>query len=200
MKRLVVLASGAGSNLQAVLDACAAGTVAAEVVGVVSNKTGSGALERARRAGVADVAVPLDLVGGETRAAYDSRLAEAVLDLRPDFVVCAGWMRILSMSFLKHFDHQVINLHPALPGELAGVDAIARAHHEGRDGLRTRTGVMVHYVVDEGVDDGPLIGHIDVELVPGESLDDLTQRVHAAEHRLLVDTLTALCDPQRRCP
>jgi phosphoribosylglycinamide formyltransferase-1 len=195
MKRLVVLASGAGSNLQAVLDACAAGTIDAEVVGVVSNKTMSGALERARAAGIAAIAVPIDLLGGETRSTYDSRLAEAVLDLHPDLVVCAGWMRILSMSFLKHFDHRVINLHPALPGELAGVDAIARAHHEGRDGLRTRTGVMVHYVVDEGVDDGPVIDRVEVPLDVGETLDELTARIHAAEHRLLVDTLTTLCNP-----
>ncbi|MFT3854136.1 MAG: phosphoribosylglycinamide formyltransferase [Ilumatobacteraceae bacterium] len=195
MKRLVVLASGTGSNLQAILDACAAGTLAAEVVGVVSNKTASGALAKARAAGVPDVAVPIDLVGGETRAAYDSRLADAVLDLRPDYVVCAGWMRILSMSFLKHFDHQVINLHPALPGELAGVDAIARAHREGRDGLRTRTGVMVHHVVDEGVDDGPLLAQVEVPLVDGETLDELIARIHAAEHRVLVDTLTTLCAP-----
>ena len=195
MKRLVVLASGAGSNLQAVLDACAAGTIAAEVVGVVSNKTLSGALQRARTAGIPAIAVPLDLVSGETRATYDARLAEAVLELRPDLVVCAGWMRILSMSFLKHFDRQVINLHPALPGELAGVDAIARAHHEARDGLRTRTGVMVHYVVDEGVDDGPLIDLVEVPFVPGETLDDLTARMHAAEHCLLVTTLNTLCDP-----
>lgn len=193
MKRLVVLASGAGSNLQAILDACAAGTIAAEVVGVVSNRTASGALARARAAGIADVAVPIDLVGGETRAAYDSRLAEAVLDLQPDYVVCAGWMRILSMSFLKHFDHQVINLHPALPGELAGVDAIARAHREGRDGLRARTGVMVHHIVDEGVDDGPVLAQVEVPLVDGETLDELTARIHATEHELLVGTLATLC-------
>ena len=195
MKRLVVLASGTGSNLQAILDACSAGTIAAEVVGVVSNRPASGALVKAIEAGVPAHAVPHDRLLGETRSAYDSRLAEVVLELQPDYVVCAGWMRILSMSFLKHFDHQVINLHPALPGELAGVDAIARAYHEGRDGLRTRTGVMVHYVVDEGVDDGPLIAHTEVPLVDHEGLDGLTARIHDAEHRLLVDTLTMLCDP-----
>jgi len=195
MKRLLVLASGTGSNLQAILDACHDGTIAAEVVGVVSNRPASGALTRATEAGVPARVVPHDRLVGETRSAYDSRLADTVLDLAPDYVVCAGWMRILSMSFLKHFDHQVINLHPALPGELAGVDAIARAYHEGRDGLRTRTGVMVHYVVDEGVDDGPLIAHAEVPLVDGEGLDELTARIHDAEHRLLVDVLTTLCDP-----
>ncbi len=162
MKRLVVLASGEGTNLQALLDACAAGEIAAEVVGVVSNRSMSGALVRARAAGIEAVAVASASLSGETRSEYDSRLADAVLDLSPDLVVCAGWMRILSMSFLKHIDHQVINLHPGAPGELAGVDAINRAHVEGRDGLRTRTGVMVHYIVDEGVDDGPVIDWVEV--------------------------------------
>jgi folate-dependent phosphoribosylglycinamide formyltransferase PurN len=70
----------------------------------------------------------------------------------------------------------------------------AGAHHEGRDGLRTRTGVMVHYIVDEGVDDGPLIDWVEVPIVDGETLDELTTRMHAAEHRLLVESLTKLCD------
>lgn len=195
MKRLVVLASGAGSNLQAILDACAAGRICAEVVGVVSDKPFAGALDRARGVGIPAMALPIDRAGGESRAGYDVRLAGAVLALSPDYVVCAGWMRILSMSFLTHFDHQVVNLHPALPGELAGVGAIARAHDEGRDGLRSRTGVMIHYVVDEGVDNGPLIDHVEVPLLPSDTLDDLTARVHAAEHELLVATLSTLCEP-----
>jgi phosphoribosylglycinamide formyltransferase 1 len=187
MKRLVVLASGEGTNLQAVLDACAAGVIDAEVVGVVSNRPASGALVRARRADVADVALPVG--PGEARPSYDARLAAAVLELRPDLVVCAGWMRILSMSFLRHFERQVVNLHPAAPGELVGVGAIARAHGEGL----ARTGVMVHYIVDEGVDDGPVIDWIEVPMIDGESLDSLTARMHDVEHRLLVDTLAMLC-------
>jgi formyltetrahydrofolate-dependent phosphoribosylglycinamide formyltransferase len=186
-KRLVVLASGEGTNLQAVLDACAAGRIAAEVVGVVSNKPQSGALGRARVAGVPAIAVVAE--PGEARADYDARLAAVVVDLRPDLVVCAGWMRILSMAFLGHFDRRVVNLHPAAPGQFAGVAAIQRAHEERRD----RTGVMVHYIVDEGVDDGPLIDWVEVPLVDGESLDALTARIHAVEHRLLVDALATLC-------
>jgi phosphoribosylglycinamide formyltransferase-1 len=194
MKRLVVLASGEGTNLQAVLDACAAGAIDAEVVGVVSNHARAGALARATAAGVPAVAVVAAKLQAEPRADYDVRLAAAVLDMKPDLVVCAGWMRILSMAFLQHFDHQVVNLHPGAPGELAGVNAINRAHHEGRDGLRTRTGVMVHYIVDEGVDDGPLIDWVEVPIVDGETLDELTTRMHDVEHRLLVDSLAKLCD------
>ena len=194
MKRLVVLASGEGTNLQAILDACASGAVCAEVVAVVSNKSGSGALRRATAAGIEALHVGTAPSGVETRAEYDARLADAVLACQADYVVCAGWMRILSMSFLRHFDKQVINIHPSLPGELVGADAIRRAYQEQTHGHRRRTGVMVHYIVDEGVDNGPIIDHVEVEMRPGESFDALTERMHAVEHRLLVDTLAQLCE------
>src|SRR6188472_3149398 len=115
-RRLVVLASGSGSNLQAVLDACAAGTIAAQVALVVTNRPDAGALDRAARAGVR--AVTLAPLADEPRSEYDTRLAEVVASARPDHVVLAGWMRILTMSFLGRFPGQVVNLHPALPGEL----------------------------------------------------------------------------------
>jgi phosphoribosylglycinamide formyltransferase-1 len=201
--RLVVLASGAGSNLQAVLDACAAGVIGAEVVLVVTNRPDAGALERAARAGVRAVALaPLE---GQARSDYDEGLADVVAGARPDVVVLAGWMRILSMAFLARFPGRVVNLHPALPGELPGTHAIERAHDEARAGARTRTGVMLHLVPDEGIDDGPVLATVEVPIEPGDSLDALTERVHAAEHRLLVDTLARLCagagtDPMIRTP
>lgn len=191
--RIVVLASGAGSNLQAVLDACAAGELQADVVAVVSDRAGAGALERASRVGVA--AVHLGRLDGESRAEYDARLADLVGAHRPDLVVLAGWMRILTMTFLGRFPDRVVNLHPALPGELPGTRAIERAWHEALAGERTRTGVMVHLVPDEGVDDGPVLATAEVPIRPDDTLDSLTARVHAAEHRLLVDTLARLCSP-----
>jgi phosphoribosylglycinamide formyltransferase-1 len=194
VKRLVVLASGEGTNLQAILDACASGEIAAAVVAVVSNKSESIALARARQAGVPAIHVGTAPVSVETRGEYGARLADAVLAWNPDLVVCAGWMRILSMSFLHHFPKQVVNIHPSLPGELRGADAIRRAYQETRLGTRTRTGVMMHYIVDEGVDDGPVIDHVEVQMHPEESLDALTERMHVVEHRLLVETLAHLCD------
>ncbi|MEO5900682.1 MAG: phosphoribosylglycinamide formyltransferase [Ilumatobacteraceae bacterium] len=193
MKRLVVLASGEGTNLQAILDACANATIDAAVVAVVSNKAAAPCLARGRAAGAAAIHVGTAPSGVESRAEYDARLAAAVLAIAPDYVVCAGWMRILSMAFLEHFDHRVINIHPSLPGELIGADAIRRAYSEHTHGTRTATGVMVHYIVDEGVDDGPLIDHVEVEMRPDESLGSLTERMHVVEHRLLVDTLAHLC-------
>ena len=189
--RIVVLVSGDGTNLQAVLDACASGTLRAEVVAVVSNRADAGAMQRAARAGVPAVHVPA--VSGEARADYDARLADVVAGFGPDWVVLAGWMRILTMSFVGWFPNRVVNLHPARPGELPGTHAIARALDEARRGLRTSTGVMVHLVPDEGVDDGPVLGVVDVAIHADDDLDSLAGRIHAAEHVLLVETLRTLC-------
>jgi phosphoribosylglycinamide formyltransferase-1 len=189
--RLVVLASGSGTNLQAVLDACAAGTLRAAVVAVVSDQADAGALVRAGAAGVP--AVHLGRHPGEARADYDARLADVVAGFGPDVVVLAGWMRILTMSFLGWFPDRVVNLHPALPGELPGTRAIERAWQEARDGTRTATGVMVHLVPSESIDAGPVLGTTTVPILPGDSLEALTARVHRAEHELLVSTLTTLC-------
>lgn len=191
MTRLVVLASGNGTNLQAILDACADGRLPAGVAAVVSNKAGSGALQRAVGAGVPFVHVAPH--AGEQRADYDARLADIVSGFDPDWVVLAGWMRILSMSFLGWFPRMVVNLHPALPGELPGVDAIERAWHEAQSGDRDHTGVMVHLVPDEGIDDGPVLATATVSIHPSDTLESMTSRVHDVEHRLLVETLATLC-------
>jgi phosphoribosylglycinamide formyltransferase 1 len=191
MTRLVVLASGTGTNLQAILDACADGRLPATVAAVVSNKAGSGALQRAADAGVPYVHVAPH--PNEPRADYDARLADIVSGFDPDWVVLAGWMRVLSMSFLGWFPGMVVNLHPALPGELPGVDAIERAWYESKDGLRDHTGVMVHLVPDEGVDNGPVLATAQVCIHPSDTLESFTNRVHAVEHRLLVETLATLC-------
>ncbi len=148
--RLVVLISGHGSNLQAVLDACSQGRLNARVEAVFSNKTEAFGLERARQAGVTAVVVPKtrDL----DRRDYDALLAGQVAAFRPDWVVLAGWMRILSSTFLEHFAGKVINLHPALPGTFPGTNAIERAYEAYEQGLIQQTGVMVHLVPDEGVE------------------------------------------------
>lgn len=197
-RRLAVLASGRGSNLQALIDACAAGTLDDEIVLVVSDRPGSGALARAADAGVATLALPR--FAGEDRPGYDRRLADAVIAAEVDLVVLAGWMRLLTMEFLGHFPGAVINLHPALPGELPGTAAIERAFAEHRAGTRSRTGVMVHFVPDEGVDDGPVIATVEVPIEPDDTLDSLSDRVHDAEHALLVDALRQLSSTRSPSP
>lgn len=189
--RLVILASGNGSNAQAVIDACAAGTLPAEVTAVVSDQDEAHALVRANTAGLP--AVHVGRRAGESRGDYDARLADIVSGFDPDWVVLAGWMRVLTMNFLGWFPGMVVNLHPALPGELPGLHAIERAFEEAERGERERTGVMVHLVPDEGVDEGPVLATATVPIMPGDTLDELAARVHATEHLLLVDTLRTLC-------
>ena len=186
-RRIVVLASGSGSNLQAIIDACASGQIDGAIVHVVSDRHDAFALQRAAAAGIATT--HLARRDGESRADYDTRLADVVETEHADIVVLAGWMRILTMSFLGRFPERVVNLHPALPGELPGTDAVARAYEQARHGERTSTGVMVHLVPDEGVDDGPVLGTTTVPILADDTLDSLTERVHDAEHRLLVDVL-----------
>ncbi len=190
-KRLVVLVSGSGSNLQAIIDACANDRLHAEVVAVVSNKPDVFALQRADEAGVP--AVHVGVHPGEERSDYDARLADVVAGFDPDLVVLAGWMRILTMSFLGWFPQRVVNLHPARPGDLPGTGAIERAWQEAVDGTRTHTGVMVHLVPDEGVDDGPVLGTASVAIDVAGGFDAFAKLVHDTEHQLLVDTLTERC-------
>jgi phosphoribosylglycinamide formyltransferase 1 len=188
--RIVVLVSGNGSNLQAILDACSSGQLGADVVGVVSNNPDAYALRRATDAEVP--AVALVAHKGEDRRDYDARLADIVSGLGADWVVLAGWLRILTVPFLGWFPGRVINLHPSLPGDLVGMHAIERAYDEGLAGTRTSTGVMVHLVPDEGVDNGPVLATAVVALIPGEPLADFETRMHAVEHQLLVRTLAAV--------
>jgi len=188
--RLVVLASGSGSNFQALVDASASGALIADVVALVTDQPGAYALQRAALADVE--AVTLQRHAGELRADYDGRLAETVAGFEPDLVVLAGWMRLLTMAFIGRFPDRVVNLHPALPGEFPGANAIERALEAAqRLGLR-RTGVIVHRVPDEGMDDGPLIASVEVEIRSDDTIESLAGRVHAAEHELLVTAVTAV--------
>ena len=185
--RLVVLISGSGSNLQAILDACASGLLPAQVVAVVSNRGDAYGLQRAVAAGVPTVVLARQ--PGQDRRAYDAALADAVIAYAPDWVVLAGWMRLLTMAFLGRFPGRVINLHPALPNSFPGTHAIERAYAAHARGELDVTGVMVHLVPDEGVDDGPVLGTAQVAFEPGESLEEFSARLHQVEHWLLVDTL-----------
>jgi formyltetrahydrofolate-dependent phosphoribosylglycinamide formyltransferase len=188
--RLVVLLSGNGSNLQAILDACASGQLPAHVPAVFSDKGEAYGLVRAHHAGIQ--AIHLPKLTSETRRDYDARLAEMVLTYVPHYVVLAGWMRILSSAFLDRFPNRVINLHPALPGMFPGANAIPRAFEAFQNKEINHTGVMVHYVPDEGVDNGPVLATEIVPIRAGDTLETLEDRVHQTEHALLVNVLKTL--------
>ncbi len=185
------MASGNGSNAQAVIDACSRGELRAEVVAVVCDRSEARVLGRADASGIPDVCVGRR--PDEERTDYDARLADVVSGFDPDLVVLLGWMRVLTTSFLGWFPGMVVNLHPALPGELPGTHAIERAFAEFERGERTHSGVMVHLVPDAGIDGGPVLATAQVDFEPADTLESFELRVHATEHRLIVDTLRPMC-------
>ncbi len=202
---LVVLISGSGTNLQALIDATGDRfspsmasadhqhlTIDASILGVVSNRRDAYGLVRAKQAGIATRVVSARM--GEAREDHDRRLRHAVDGFKPDWVVLAGYMRILSMEFLGAYPGKVINLHPALPGDIPGTDAISRAFAEWQVGTRTHSGAMVHLVPDEGVDAGPILGQVRVPFAHGDILETFANRMHSAERLLLVSVVAKLCD------
>lgn len=180
--RLVVLVSGSGTLLQAVLDAAAAGSLRAEVVAVGSDRSTAAALERADAAGVATFVHPLEK--GADRAAWDVALADQVAAYRPDLVVSAGFMKLVGAGFLARFGGRMINTHPALLPAFPGMHAV-------RDALAC--GVKVSgatvFVVDDGVDSGEILAQEAVPVEPGDTEADLHERIKTVERRLLVDTI-----------
>ena len=188
--RLVVLISGNGSNLQAILDACASGELDATVVSVISNKAEAYGLIRARNAGIESIHFPK--LETESRQQYDSRLADYVTTRQPDYIILAGWMRILSNSFLSSLPNRVVNLHPALPETFPGTHTIERAFEAYQRKEISHTGVMVHLVPDEGVDNGPVLSAEIVPIFADDTLESLEARVHQTEHKLLITTVKQL--------
>lgn len=184
--RIAILISGSGTNLQALLDAIAADELAAEPVVVVSDKKGAYGLVRAAQAGVPTLYFPYKPYRQHGRKAYDGALAQQLQHYRPDLIVLAGWMRILTSAFLDPFKGRVINLHPALPGQFAGTHAIERAYEAYQQGQISHSGCMVHYAIPE-VDAGPVIAQAEVPILPEDSLEDFAARMNETEHCLIVE-------------
>ena len=181
--RIAVLASGRGSNLQAILDAIADGRLAAELAGVFSDKPGAHALERVPES----LRWSADARSFPFREAFDAALADAVDAVAPDWIVCAGYMRILGADFVRRFRGRLLNIHPSLLPKYHGLHTHRRALEAGD----TEHGVSVHFVVPE-LDAGAVIAQARIPVLPGDSPDTLAERLLPHEHRLLVDVL-ALC-------
>ncbi len=191
--RLVVMISGSGTNLQAILDATTVERLNADIVLVVSNRQSAYGLERARQANIPALYFPLKPYreAGKSRELYDADLAEKVRAYQPDLIVLAGWMHILSPAFLDQFPQQVINLHPALPGHFPGTNAIERAYDAFQRHEIEFSGCMVHYAVPE-VDAGAVVVQAQVPLYRDDSLSDFEARIHQAEHKLIVAAIQQL--------
>ncbi len=182
--RLVVLASGSGTNLQAILDTLH-GREGIEVAGVGSDKSDARALQRAREAGVETAVFPRgDYAGREAR---DAAMAAWVETRGADLVVLAGYMQLLSPAFVARFRGRVVNIHPALLPAFPGLDAIGQALAAGVE----VTGVTVHFV-DEGVDTGPAIVQREVAVPPGRDRARLEAAIHAVEHELYPEAIRML--------
>ena len=181
-RRLAVLVSGRGSNLQAILDAIADGDLDAEIVGVFSDKPACIALTR--------VPAPLrwhwDAKAFHDRAAFDAELTDAVAAARPDWVICAGYMRILGDGFVQRFAGRLINIHPSLLPKYRGLHTHRRALEAGD----AEHGASVHWVTPE-LDAGDVIAQARIAIEPGDTPATLAARLLPAEHRLLLDVLRA---------
>jgi phosphoribosylglycinamide formyltransferase-1 len=180
--RIVVLASGGGTNLQAILDQLHGGEEGIEVVGVGSDQQGAMALERARKLDV-EVAV-FPTAEYADRDARDRALGDWIEERGADLVVLAGYMQLLSPEFVKRFQNRVINVHPALLPAFPGIDAVQQAIDHGSK----ITGVTVHFV-DEGMDSGPIIMQRPVPVAPSRDWDETEKAIHATEHALLPETI-----------
>ncbi len=190
--RLAVLVSGEGTNLKAILDACAAGMLAAEVVGVFSDRRNAPALARARTAGVPATALtPRDF---SDRDAFDAALFAAVDAVRPDWIVCAGYMRLIGAVHVRARQGRMLNLHPSLLPAFKGLDT----HRRALDAGVTEHGASVHCVTPD-LDDGPVLAQARVPVLPDDTPASLAARVRAVEHPLLLGTLAALIAGELCC-
>lgn len=183
--RIAVLASGRGSNLQAILDAVAARTLDARVVGVWSDRADAQALRRARDAGIDARAVcPRDFAD---RAAHDAALFDAIDAVAPDLIVCAGYMRLIGAPVLATRGGRLVNIHPSLLPAFKGL----RTHQRALDAGVAEHGCSVHYVTAE-LDGGPVIAQARVPVRADDDAETLADRVLAREHPLLIATLCAI--------
>ena len=181
--RLVVLVSGGGTNLQALIDAP---QDAYEIVGVISDRADAAGLDRAEAAGIAtSIVAPGDY---PDRAAWDHALASAMAAFDPAWIVCAGFMRILGDSVLAAFPARIINTHPALLPAFPGAHGVRDALDYG---VRV-TGCTVH-LVDAGVDTGPILAQRAVDILDGDDEAAVHERIKVVERELLVDIVTRLC-------
>ncbi len=187
--RLVVLISGSGTNLQALLDAQSRNELTGQIVAVGADSMSAAGLDRAVAADIPIFVVdPRDY---EDRAEWDADLAEAIAAHAPDVIVSAGFMRILGTQVLAKWPQQIINTHPSLLPSFPGGNAVEQTIAHGVK----LSGCTVH-LVDNGVDTGPILAQASVEVLPDDDVPTLHERIKVVERQLLVDTVARFCTAQ----
>lgn len=176
-KRIVVLISGSGSNLQAIIDATQSGRINGDVVAVLSNKAGVYGLERATNAGIATEV--LDHKAYDSREQFDAAMMQVIDGYSPDLVVLAGFMRILTPEFVRNYEGRMLNIHPSLLPKYKGLHTHKRALEAGDQ----EHGCTVHFVTEE-LDGGPLLVQGRVSINPDDTEESLQQKVHVQEHQI----------------
>ena len=184
--RIVVLISGSGTNLQAIIDAGKLTSYPGAVVGVVSNKSDAYGLIRAQHAEIDTVS--LSHKDFESRESYDKALMIKIDQFSPDVIVLAGFMRILTPAFVQHYQGKLLNIHPSLLPKYQGLNT----HQRAIDAGDKEHGVSVHFVTEE-LDGGPVILQAKVPVFDGDVSDDLAARVHEQEHRIYPLVVKWLC-------
>lgn len=186
-KQIAVFISGGGSNLQALIDATAAGQLDAEIALVVSNKRAAYGLQRAADAGIDTLYFPRTPFRGRDnwREQYDAALLEAIAPYSFDLIVLSGWMHINTAAFVNAFPNRIINQHPALPGQFPGAHAIDEAWAAYEAGDITESGCMIHYATPE-LDAGPVLVSAVVPMRPDDTKAAFKSRLQAIEHRAIV--------------
>lgn len=199
--RLVILISGSGTNLQAIINACASKRINGYICRVISNIGSAYGVTRAKNAGIPTTIHPLlpykkkeesNPEGiQKARHKYDKDLSDMIIKERPVLVVCVGWIHILSSACLDPLQKigiKLINLHPALPSTFNGMHAIERAYKAFHEGKIAKTGVMVHWVIEE-IDQGEPIVVKEVPMLNDETFDQFKERMHKVEHDVIIDAI-----------
>ena len=185
MKKIAVFASGSGTNFQAIMDAIQAGKLDAKIELLVCDKTGAASIQRAEKANIPTFVFTAK--NYENKAAYEQAILHQLNENHVDFIVLAGYMRLIGQTLLNAFQGRIVNIHPSLLPAFPGKDAIGQALEAGV----TQSGVTIHFV-DEGMDTGPIIDQQSVDINDNETLESLQEKIHAVEHRLYPAVLQRL--------
>ncbi|MEL0172861.1 MAG: phosphoribosylglycinamide formyltransferase [Gammaproteobacteria bacterium] len=187
MKKIVVLISGSGSNLQAIIDKCSTGYINAEIVCVISNNPNAYGLERARVANI-----PVKVINHKdykSRSLYDDELFQFLQRLNIDLIVLAGFMRILSSKITDNYYGKIVNIHPSLLPKYPGLNTHEKVF-KNNDHIH---GVTVHYVSSE-LDAGPIIAQGEIKILDNSNINNLIERIHKVEHQLYPEIIKHICD------